>query len=191
MVTYDIVVYTIPPVRADSVRLVPGRHTVIPVNVPQGILLLKMNSQNTNLKDIATIVRKEGSSETINIQDIDQQEKYITGTYNIEVLSLPRLYRNNVDIIQSHTTTVEIPVPGIAVIQKPVKGFGSLFLEKDGELELIYNFKDNDMGQESLVLMPGNYRAVFRSRYAYRSAFTIERAFEVKSGTTTNVKLQD
>ncbi|HOX77678.1 MAG TPA: VWA domain-containing protein [Bacteroidales bacterium] len=191
MVTYDIVVHTIPPVRADSVRLVPGRHTVIPVNVPQGILLLKMNSQNTNLKDITTIVRKEGRSETINTQEIDQQEKYITGTYNIEVLSLPRLYRNNVDIIQSHTTTVEIPVPGIAVIQKPVKGFGSLFLEKDGELELIYNFKDNDMGQESLVLMPGNYRAVFRSRYAYRSAFTIERAFEVKSGTTTNVKLQD
>ncbi|MDX9907182.1 MAG: VWA domain-containing protein, partial [Bacteroidales bacterium] len=83
MVTYDIVVHTIPPVRADSVRLVPGRHTVIPVNVPQGILLLKMNSQNTNLKDITTIVRKEGRSETINTQEIDQQEKYITGTYNI------------------------------------------------------------------------------------------------------------
>lgn len=191
MTTYDIVVHTIPPVRTDSIKLVPGRHTVIPVNVPQGILLLKMNSQNVNLKDIKTIVRKEGSDQTINVQDIDQPEKYITGTYSIEILSLPRLYHKSIDILQSHTTTVEIPVPGIAVIQKPVKGYGSLFLEKDGKLEMIYNFRDNELGQESLVLMPGNYRAIFRSRYAYRSTFTIEQSFEVKSGTTTNVKLQE
>jgi Ca-activated chloride channel homolog len=191
MITYDIVVHTIPPVRVDSVKLFPGRHTIIPVNVPQGILLLKMNSQNTTLKEFKTIVRKEGSLETVNIQDIDQPEKYITGTYSVEILSLPRLYRSNIDIIQSHTTTVEIPVPGIAVIQKPVKGYGSLFLENDGKLEMIYNFRDNEQQQESLVLMPGNYRAIFRSRYAYRSSFTIERAFEVKSGITTNVKLQE
>jgi Ca-activated chloride channel homolog len=190
MATYDIVVHTIPPVRVDSIKLVPGTHTIIPVSVPQGTLVMKLNSQNATMRAIKTIVRKQGSAETINVQDIDQPEKYITGTYSIEILSMPRLYHNNIEIIQSHTTTVDIPVPGIAVIQKLVKGYGSLFLEKDGNLELIYNFRDNEQ-QESLVLMPGHYRAVFRSRYADRSSFTIERSFEVKSGTTTNIKLQD
>jgi Ca-activated chloride channel family protein len=190
MVTYDIVVHTIPPVRLDSIKLAPGRHTIIPISVPQGTLVMKLNSQNVNLKSIKTIVRKQGSSETINIQDLDQPEKYITGTYSIEILCLPRLYHNNIEIIQSHTTTVDIPIPGIAVIQKLVKGYGSLFVEKDGDLELIYNFRDNEQ-QESLVLMPGHYRAIFRSRYADRSSYTIERSFEVKSGTTTNIKLQD
>lgn len=191
MLTYDIVVHTIPPVRVDSVKLFSGRHTIIPINVPQGILVLKLNSQNAMMRSIKTIVRQKGSMETINVHDIDQSEKYITGTYNIEILSLPRLYLSDVEIIQSHTTTIDIPVPGIAVIQKFVKGYGSLLLDNNGKLELVYNFRDNDQQQESLVLMPGKYKAVFRSRYADRSSYTIERSFEVKSGITTNVKLQN
>ena len=191
LITYDIVVHTIPPVSVDSVKLVSGTHTIIPVSVPQGILLLKMNTQNATLKGMKTIVRREGSVETINVQDIDQPEKYITGTYNLEILSLPRFYADNISVLQSHTTTVEIPVPGIAVIQKFVKGYGSLFLEKDGKLEWIYTFRDSDPPQESLVLMPGHYRAIFRSRYVNRSSSTVESSFEVKSGTTTNVKLKD
>jgi len=189
LIMYDVVVHTIPPVRVDSIKLVSGKHTIIPVHVPQGYLLLKMNTQNNTLKSVKTIIRREGNMETINVQDIDQPEKYITGTYNLEILSLPRFYANNINILQSHTTTVEIPVPGIAVIQKFVKGYGSLFLEKDGELEWIYSFRDTDPPQESLVLMPGMYRAVFRSRYVNRSSSTVEQSFEVKSGTTTNVKL--
>jgi Ca-activated chloride channel family protein len=191
LITYDIVVHTLPPVRVDSIRLNPGTHTIIPVNVPQGFLQLKMNSQNNTLKSIKTIVRREGSMETINVQDLDNPEKYITGTYNLEILSLPRLYVDDVKITQSHTTTVDVPVPGIAVIQKPVRGYGSIYLEKDGRLEWVYTFRDNNQTQESLVLMPGIYRAVYRSRYVDRSAYTTERAFEVKSGLTTNVKLQN
>jgi Ca-activated chloride channel family protein len=129
--------------------------------------------------------------ETINVQEIDQSERYITGTYDLEILSLPRFKASNIKIMQSHTTTVDIPVPGIAVLQKAVRGYGSLFLEKDGKLEWVYTFRDNDQSQESIVLMPGFYRAVFRSRYVDHSIFTIERSFEVKSGITTNVKLED
>jgi Ca-activated chloride channel family protein len=191
LITYDIVVHTIPPVRIDSIRLNPGKHTIIPVNVPQGILHLKMNTQSSVLRSVKCIIRRQGSMETINVQDIDVQEKYITGTYNLEILSLPRIYVNDVRITQSHTTTVDIPVPGILVLQKPVRGFGSLYLEKDGKLEWIYNLRDNGQPQESLVLMPGSYRAVFRSRYQEKSVYTLEKSFEVKSGITTNIKLQE
>ena len=190
LITYDIVVHTIPPVRVDSIRLNPGKHTIIPVNVPQGFLQLKMNTQSTVLKDLKCIIRRQGSMETINVQDIDVSEKYITGTYNLEILSLPRIYINDVKITQSHTTTVDVPVPGILVIQKPTRGFGSLYLEKDGKLEWLYNLRDNGQPQESLVLMPGPYRIVFRSRYLEKSLYTFEKSMEVKSGITTNVKLQ-
>lgn len=187
--TYNIVVHTIPPVEVDSIRLNQGIHTIIPINVPQGYLILKMNSMNANLKAIKTIVRRGGSMETINVQEIDQSERYITGTYDLEILSLPRFKANDIKIMQSHTTTVDIPVPGIAVLQKAVRGYGSLYLENDGKLEWVYTFRDNDQPQESIVLMPGFYRAVFRSRYADHAVETIERSFEVKSGITTNVKL--
>lgn len=191
LVTYDIIVHTIPSVRVDSIGLIPGQHTIIPVNVPQGFLHLKMNTQNTTLKSAKCIVRKDGSPETINVQDIDQPEKYITGTYHLELLSMPRLLIDNVEIEQSHTTTVEIPVPGILAIQKPSRGVGSLFVERDNRLELVHNLRDTGQSQESLVLMPGKYRIVFRSRYHDKSTFTIERSFEIKSGITTNIRLQN
>jgi len=34
---------------------------------------------------------KKGSKEIINIQQFDQIEKYLTGTYDVDVLCLPRL----------------------------------------------------------------------------------------------------
>ncbi|MFO7615447.1 MAG: VWA domain-containing protein [Bacteroidales bacterium] len=191
LLTYNIVVHTIPPVRVDSIRLNPGMHSIIPVNVPQGFLHLKMNTQSTVLKSLKCIIRRDGSMETINVQDIEHPVKYITGTYHIEVLSLPRLYIDDIKIEQSHTTTVDIPVPGIVVVQKPSRGYGGLYIERDGKLELVHNLRDTGQSQESLVIMPGQYRAVFRSRFHDRSIFTIERSFEIKSGITTNIRLQN
>jgi Ca-activated chloride channel family protein len=129
--------------------------------------------------------------ETINVQSFGDVEKYITGTYHLEVLSLPRMYIDDVQISQNQTTTVEIPTPGIAVIQKSTRGYGSLYVEKGDELDWIYNFRDMQQTQESLVLLPGTYRAVFRSRYSDRSIYTVEKRFTVKSGLTTNVRLID
>jgi Ca-activated chloride channel family protein len=191
LLTYDIVVHTIPPVRIDSVKLNFGIHNVIPISVPQGFLSLKLASQSSIFKDLKCIIRRKGNMETINLQSFGDVEKYITGTYNLEVLSLPRMYVDDVKISQNQTTIVEIPTPGIAVIQKASRGYGSLYVERDGRLEWIYNFRDTQQTQESLVLLPGNYKAIFRSRYADRSFYTIEKSFVVQSGLTTNVKLVD
>ncbi len=191
LLTYDIVVHTIPEVRVDSVVLNSGTHNIIPINVPQGFMNLKLTSQSSIFKDMKCIVRRQGSMQTINVQEFNDMEKYITGTYNLEVLSLPRMYINDVKISQNQTTIVEIPTPGIAVIQKSTRGYGSLYVEKGDTLEWIYNFRDGQQTQESLVLMPGNYRAIFRSRYSDRSIYTVEKSFIVKSGLTTNVKMMD
>ncbi len=191
MVTYDIVVNTLPPVRVDSIKLNSGQHTIIPISVPQGFLNLKISGQSSYLKDINCIVRRKGSMETVNVQELGQNEKYITGSYNLEILTMPRLYVNDVKIVQSQTTTVEIPVPGIAVIQKSTRGYGSLYVEKDGKLEWIYNFRDGNQNQESLVLMPGIYHAIFRSKYLDRSMYTVSKIFEVKSGLTTNIRMHE
>jgi Ca-activated chloride channel family protein len=191
LITYNIVVHTIPPVLSDSVQLNSGTHNIIPISVPQGYMRLKLISQSSMFKDLKCIVRREGSMETINVQSFGDVEKYITGTYHLEVLSLPRMYIDDVQISQNQTTTVEIPTPGIAVIQKSTRGYGSLYVEKGDELDWIYNFRDMQQTQESLVLLPGTYRAVFRSRYSDRSIYTVEKRFTVKSGLTTNVRLID
>jgi len=188
LVTYDIVVHTLPPARVDSIKITPGQHTIIPVNTPQGQLRLKMEGTSLSSRNLQAIIRRKGSMETVNVQHFGQTEKYIIGDYNLEILSLPRIYIDDINIAQSSTTTVEIPVPGIAVIQKTAQGHGSLYVERDDELVWIYNFRENPV-QESLILQPGRYRVVFRAIYASRAMFTIEKRFRITSGKTTNVKI--
>jgi len=190
LVTYDIVVHTIPPVHKDSIKLTSGIHNTVGIDAPQGFLAFRAKGR-TILKDLLCIIRKKGEHETINVQDFDQLEKYLTGTYEAEILCLPRISSGDIEIRQNHTTTVEIPLPGIAVIQTTTKGYGSVYLENRNELIWLYNLKDTPQHQETLYLQPGNYRVVFRSKYANRTFYTIEKGFEIKSGLTTNVRLYD
>ena len=188
LLTYDIVVQTIPPVRKDSVKLTPGKHSIIGIDAPQGYLAFKTNG-NATLKYLPVLIRKKGEQEILNVQQFDQVEKYLTGKYEVEVLCLPRILVKNVEIAQSHTTTVEIPVPGTAVIQRTTNGYGSVYIEEKGGLTWLYNLKDNPAQQENLFLQPGKYRVVFRSKFSNRSEFTNEKSFVVTGGETVNVKL--
>ncbi len=189
LLAYDVVVHTIPPRRVDSVTLTPGKHTTIAVETPQGHLELKIDSRDKTVRDLKCILRVDGRMETLNVQQFGQTEKYITGKYDLEVLTLPRIYINDVEIKQSHTTSIEIPLPGIAVIEKKTNGNGGIYLNEDNELKWVYNFRDNVAQRETLVLQPGTYTAIFRSKYSKRSIFTVERTFTVESGVSTNVKL--
>ena len=188
LATYNIVVHTIPQVRKDSVKLTPGKHTVVGIDAPQGYLTFKA-SGNATLKYLPCIIRKAGQPQTLNVQQFDQVEKYIVGKYDIEILCLPRILVKDVDVTQSHTTFVEIPTPGIAVIQRATNGYGSLYIEEKKGLSWVYNLKDNQQQQETLYLQPGNYRVVFRPKYSNSSSYTEEKSFKVESGQTTNVKM--
>lgn len=188
LVIYDIVVHTIPPVRLDSVTITSGKHNTIGLDAPQGYLAFKA-SGNATLKFLPCLVHKAGSNDILNVQQFDQTEKYLTGSYDVDVLCLPRLHIGNIEIRQSHTTSVEIPLPGIAVIQTTTYGYGSLLMESKNGLDWLYNLKDNEQHQETLYLQPGKYRVVFRSKYSNRASYSVEKSFTVEPGQTTNVKL--
>ncbi len=189
LLTYDIVVHTIPPRSAENITLTPGKHTTIGIKVPQGTLDLKLESRDKTVRDLKCIVRQNDKMQTLNVQNFGQSERYITGIYDLEVLTLPRIYIDDVEIKQSHTTTIEIPMPGIAVIEKKSSGYGGVYLEKDNKLELVHNFMDNSMERETLVLQPGRYRVIYRTKYADKSVYTVEEKFEIESGKSVNVKL--
>jgi len=188
LLTYDIVVHTIPPVRKDSVKLTSGIHNTIGIDAPQGFLTFRTGGTST-IKNLPCIIHKAGSHEIINVQEFEQTEKYLIGSYDIEILCLPRIEVKDVTVAQSHTTTVDITLPGIAVIQKSTNGYGSLYIEEKDNLTWIYNLKDTPQQQETLFLQPGNYRIVFRSKFSNKASYSIDKSFEVLPGQTVNVKL--
>lgn len=185
--TYKITVHTIPPVEKENVKLTPGKHTIIAIDSPQGDLELKTGGAN-DYKNLSCIVRKKGEMQTLHVQEFGQKERYIVGKYDLEILTLPRIYINDVDISQSHTTTVAIPQAGIANVLKNVAGYGGIYLEDNNKLTLVYNLKVENV-QENIVLQPGKYRAVFRPKNSKESIYTIEKSFTITSGKSEVIKL--
>ena len=188
MPEYALKIYTLPPVVKEGIKLVPGKHTIIPVDVPQGSLLVKSSSKNSRYQAIPIIVRKAGEPEILNVQYFSIPDKYLIGKYDLEILCLPRVTIKGVQISQSYTTDIKIPNPGTAIIQKNDVGYGCLYVIRDGRDEWIYNLRDNDT-QESILLQPGTYRFVFRKKKSYQTKDTYEQTFVVKSDMTTNVNL--
>src|SRR5690606_3744929 len=184
---YNLVVHTLPPVEKKNITITPGIHNIIAVDAPQGYLELEMNGFN-EYKDLKCVVRKKGNDKTFHIQDFSKKTKYIIGDYDLEILTLPRTLVENVNIKQSHTTKVFIPEPGLGIFFLPSSGIASIFLEKNNQLELVYNLSQNT-DRETIVLQPGNYRIVFRGKNMKNVIYTKEKSFKINSGTSTQVRL--
>jgi Ca-activated chloride channel family protein len=183
--TYKLVVHTIPEVEKSHIKITPGKHNIIAVDAPQGYLFLKVAD---NYKKLPCIVRKHGEMQTLVVQNFNAYEKYIVGKYDLEILTLPRIYLPNVEIGQSKTTTIEISQSGNVSIYKPATGPGSIYLEDNNKLVWVCNLQ-SQLTQENLNLQPGNYRVEYRMQSATESIYTIERKFKVESGGTVQVKL--
>jgi len=186
--TYRIVAHTIPSRETDSVVITPGQHTFIGIPTPQGDLEFKMPGAIPGRSNLQVIVRKQGDMQTLNVQSFNEKTKYIVGKYDLEILTLPRTYIRDVEISQSHTTTIEIPNSGVATFSKSGYGYGSVYHRKGNELILVANLTENKE-RESLNLQPGNYLAVFRPKLARESIFTVQQDFKVTSGSSVAVKL--
>lgn len=188
LVTYKLRVHTIPPVDVDSFRVYVGKHTVIAADCPQGSLEVKVGGSN-QYRGMQYIVRKAGTMETLNMQEINKQEKYLVGKYDLEFPTLPRLYLNNVKIDQSTVTTITIPRPGILNLIKGAPGYGSIYVRKSARDEEWVCNMDPNVKNETVLLQPGNYRVVYRAQNAKQILFTINRTFEIKSGGSEALNL--
>ena len=181
---YKVVAHTIPSVESELVSLTPGKHTIIPINTPQGVLEVKMQSK----EDYQFIIRKSGESTTLHVQQTNTKQKYLTGKYDIEVLTIPRFTIEDIEIKQSETTTINMSNTGTANILLPSKGYGGIYRFKDNLWEQVYPI-DNNMQRIKLYLLPGNYKIVFRSKSAKQYMYTGEKEFKVQSGKSALIKL--
>jgi len=188
LVNYRIQIHTIPPVFIDSLELTPGKHTVVGVSAPQGYMEINTDGAAVPKHPIVCLVRKNNTLPTLNAQYMFTKEKYICGKYDLEIMTLPRTYIEDVSIDQSTVTTIEIPSPGTTVFEISTPGYGSLYVYRNNGFEWVYNFKGSG-DQETLMLQPGDYMAVYRSKYQSRSVFTIEKKFSVKSAILTKVNM--
>ena len=173
-------VHTLPPVKKEGVEIVAGRHNIIAIDAPQGSLKLRVNGV-TNYNRLQCIVKKAGTHEVVNVQDFNTVEKYIVGTYDIEILSTPRIYEPNVRVNQSTVMLVEIDQPGKLNFYSRLGVMGAIYRIKDNKLEWVINMS-NASGSQIIVLQPGNYKLICRANIDKRIIATKRVDFEIKSG---------
>ncbi len=185
--TYKLVVHTIPAQVKENIVITPGIHNIIALDAPQGFLNLQVAGTN-NYTRLQAIVRKSGDMNTLVTQDFGSKQKYIVGKYDLEILTLPRIYMKGVSIAQSSTTDILIPQAGTVSIFKPAEGTGQVFLEEKNTLTWVCNL-DDKRTNENLTLQPGNYRVIFRTKAAKETIYTKEQKFKVEPGGAVTVKL--
>ena len=180
---YKVVAHTIPPVESDQEwKLSPGKHTIIPINTPQADLKLKVSGY----QEIDCIVKIKDQSEILNIQKVNTQQKYLIGNYDLEFLTLPRI-KQSISIREDSTYQVTIPEPSLVYISYTSSGYGSIF-EDENELKWVTDLKA-DKGKESLYLLPGRYRIIYRAKKASQSIYTKVKTFKVSPKKTVSIKL--
>jgi len=186
--SYRMKVHTVPSVSKDSIELTPGIHNIIAIDAPQGDLVLKVLGKH-DYENLQAIIRKKDDMNTLNVQKFDRKQRYLVGTYDLEVLTTPRMLISDIEITQSHTTKVEIPQPGMAHIMRKSKGVGDVFIREGIGLNWICSL-NSELTSESIPLQPGDYKVVFRPIGSKRAFYTLEQDFTIFSGKSKLIELR-
>lgn len=185
VLSYDIIVNTLPQVSRNNVNIVNGQHNVIRIPAPQGTLIVRPESTGN---PFSAVVREKGRSNILHIVQSNSPVRFLAGQYEVETLTLPRRILP-VTVEADRSVTVTLPSSGAVNINTLAPGFGSVFeVLESGETNWVCSLDDSKT-RHFLNLLPGKYKIAFRARRTRGSKYTAIRYFEVKSGQTLNISL--
>ena len=186
-INYDISVQTLPPIFKKEVEIKKHTHNKIQIDAAQGFIKLISSRSPSNINYVMRVLEK-GKQKTINHQTVNSTEKYLTGTYELEIFTLPRTYKE-VIVSDKKTTIIDVPAPGVFNLRLKSPVTGQLFVEnKNGELDWVINL-DPSLTNQKWNLQPGRYKIIYRGKNQYSSAYTEEENFTITSNNTTYLTL--
>jgi Ca-activated chloride channel family protein len=186
-IDYDLVVNTTPRVEKKNIEIKRNIHNTIVVDAPQGHIRLRYINAAKPYQIDARIMQ-DGNPSTLNTQKIGSKDKYIVGTYQIEILTLPRIYAT-VNVEQSATIDINIKAPGFFNYSGINKITGQVFMKNDnGTWDWVTNLEQNSRNGR-IQLQPGEYRLVYRQVDLKSSTYTMQNDFRINSNSTTTIKL--
>jgi len=186
-IKYDLVVNTTPRVEKKNIAIQRNVHNTITVDSPQGYLKIRFTNADRQYQIDARVMLSE-TEKTLNTQKISETDKYIVGKYDIEILTLPRIYITT-DIEQSSTSTINISAPGFFNYSTGQPVVGQIFSQNsNGSWDWVCNFDENSRTGE-FQLQPGAYRIVYRQSQLKSSTYTMEQNFRINSNKTVSLRL--
>ncbi len=181
--TYRVVAHTVPPSTRENVTVKPGEHTIVTVVAGRGDLELKVGGGYPDANGMQCIVRRTGEGATLDVQPMNSKRRYRTGSYDLEILTLPRTLIPGVVIKQDETTNIAVPQAGILNLQFSTPGDGGLFVKDGSELHWVAAL-DPKATNMLFRLQPGDYQVVYRSVNSRQTIYSIQKDATVLSDRT-------
>lgn len=191
LVTYDVTLFTRPETRLRKKQFKPGRVNRLNITIEQGTLQLRLDGKRVNyqIPQYPILVYRHGTTELLGTQLLGEQRNYLSGTYDIEMLSTPPLHLDGITVEGSASTSLTLPTPGMANINKSkVISSGAVFQFKEGVLTHVCDLNPNKVN-ERLLLMPGEYQVVIKPQNSIRYSDARSMRFKIETGQTTNINL--
>lgn len=186
--TYDIEVHSIPPVKKYKVELKAGTHNTVSIDMPIGYLSVAMESRKA-IDKIPCVIREAYSSEILYVQDVNDNEAYIRGDFDIDFLTLPRYTKKLVYVPEEKEKVISVPKSGRVQFVNVDATIASVYEIVLGEFKMLYEF-DKVKEKDELELLPGRYAVVMRPKSAPKSDFTKTIYFDIQSEKTTAINLR-
>jgi Ca-activated chloride channel family protein len=118
----------------------------------------------------------------------DQTCKYIVGKYDVEIFTIPRIYRS-IEVGQSMVCSVDIEAPGQLEYSFTKPMVAQLFQQnKTGFWACIHTFSDI-LTKDKLLVQPGTYKMVYRPKDMKSSGYTNEKTLTINANKTTSITL--
>jgi len=183
---YDLEVHTYPAVRKENIELTPGKHNIIALDIFAGELNATCSGASIANNGAQIVVReKRKKNSTLNVQDLNEQEKYLTNSYSLEILTTPPILIDST-ILPSVNNLVAIPNYGMVSIVANDHFLASVYRETSTGLEMVEKFDLTAKG-ENRKLQPGSYLLVYKSNQNYSSESTQSLHFTVEESRTVTL----
>lgn len=184
---YDLVVNTTPRIKKKDITIIKNTHNTIKVDAGQGEIRIRWLNAAKPYQVDARITLQE-DLKTLNTQKIGETDRYLVGWYNVEILTLPRIYIN-VNVEQSQKASINIKAPGWIKYTAGSAITGQIFTQNDnGTFDWVCNLEDATKSGKH-QLQPGLYRLVYRQKNLKKSEYTLEKNFRINSNKTTSIQL--
>jgi Ca-activated chloride channel family protein len=186
---YDLELHTYPPIKKTEIELVPGKHTIIAVDVPVGDVAVACAGASLANNNAQVLMRPAAAPETIlNVQDLNETESYVASPFKMEILTTPEVL---LDTTVAAMMVNQLPVPnyGTLSITCTDKYSAAVFRERNNTLELVDRF-DITNRIDNHKYQPGEYLLVYKSKTSYDSETTKTQRFTVEEGRMVVVTLE-
>lgn len=184
---YDLVVNTLPKLEKKNLSIKQFMHNTIEVDAGQGFLKFS-NAISNEISNLNMRVMLKGQTTTLNAQQLNSTQKYLVGSYDVEIFTLPRTYKT-IEISQSKTTIINVIASGTLNYTADKGLIGQIFTDKgDQTFEWVCDLKDG-LNKDLWNLQPGSYKVIYREKDQKSSAYTKEKNFKIESNKTITLNL--